>query len=276
MVYGGNRGNLIYYMQNIKISRIGIGDLILLSSELIFKNKTNNCFSINQDLLNTYKSKDAHGYKSFVKALMTKFFQGYNISFSDDQTFPTMEFNWEIIQKAIREKRISDHFKSIFSHNETPSYEYYCIMSKVRSFPRNEFDLIKSDFFKIINKKNVKLIVLGEKEIEYGPEYQVYGNSMIYSIYKDIMESVNPNLIVDMTVPKLGETTPNINNIIKDMAIIKNSKKALVFGHGGFFCTTLFTHKLCAIIEKRIIENEIPNEINKQVFITRNSFLEAV
>lgn len=259
----------------IKLSRIGIGDLVLLSSELLFQNNTEVCFSVSKDTLKAYKPKDIQGYSFFVQDLMKKLFRGHNISFSEDQTFPAMDTNWKIVQKAIRDKRISDHFKSVFS-GETPAYDYYCIITKVRSFPKSDFLLMKSDFFKKINNKNIKLIVLGEREIEYGPEYQIYGSSMIYSIYSDIVSLVKKDLIVDMTVPRLGETTPDVDKLIKDMAIIKNSIKTFTFGHGGFFCTTLFTHKLATLIDKELIKVEFPSEINKQIFITKESFLNAI
>lgn len=263
-------------MEHIKLPVLGIGDLILFSSQLIYQNKTDICFSINMHLLGTHRAKDVNGYKTFVQNLMRKFFTGYNISFSENQNVPIIEHNWKIIQKAIRDERVSNHFKSIFNQENNFDFEYYTIMTKVRSLHINDFNSIKNQLFERINNKRIKLVVLGERELEFSEEYRVIGKPMVYSIYNDIMSLVNKDLIVDMTLPKLGETTPNIDSIIKDMSIIKKSKKMILMGHGGFFCTSLFMHNLAALCDKYLIERELSTEINKQIFVTKDSFLNAI
>lgn len=263
-------------MENIKLPVLGIGDLILFSSQLIYQNRTDICFSVNMHLLQTHRANDINGYKAFVQNLMKTFFHGYNISFSENQNAPAIEHNWKIIQKAIRDERVSNHFKSIFNKNTNFDHEYYAIITKVRNLQINDFNSIKKQLFDKINNKKIKLIVLGEREVEFNPEYQVIGKSMVYSIYNDVISLVDKDLIIDMTVPKLGETTPDINSIIRDMSIIKKSKKVILFGHGGFFCTSLFMHNLIALCDKYLIEKELSTEINKQIFVTKDSFLNAI
>ena len=81
-------------------------------------------------------------------------------------------------------------------------------------------------------------MILGEREIEYSEEYQRHGNEKIYSIYNDIINNLPESKIIDMTVPKLGITPPDLDKFLTDCTILHNAKRIISIGGGGAFCTS--------------------------------------
>jgi len=112
--------------------------------------------------------------------------------------------------------------------------EYIVITTKVRIFPRIVFNNISNDFFSIIRdlSKKYKIVVLGERKMEVSKEYAPY-LSQIFCIYDDIIKNVTKDRILDLTVPALGITVPNIQQIQQDCLIMKEAKRVVTFGVGG-------------------------------------------
>jgi hypothetical protein len=106
------------------------------------------------------------------------------------------------------------------------------INTKVRGLHRNQYNTYKNQLFQILKASDKQFILLGEKEIEYGKEYALHGENAIYSAYSDIINNIPKEKLVDMTIPKLGITTPNFENIIKDINIISKHKN-ICFGSSG-------------------------------------------
>ena len=104
--------------------------------------------------------------------------------------------------------------------------------TKVRALNRIEYDTNKQKIYEILSNSSKTFIILGEREIEYGKEYSILGNNIVYSIYDDIIKYLSKDKIEDLTIPKLGITNPNLENLIKDIEIISKHKNICI-GSGG-------------------------------------------
>lgn len=111
--------------------------------------------------------------------------------------------------------------------------EKIILHTKVRQLHYYYYDIMKADFYNVLNSGSKQIILMGEKEIEYeGKEYRDLGNRRVYSIYEDAIKFIKPEKILDLTVPKLGTTTPNIEKLIEDMNIMAGHKN-ICFGSAG-------------------------------------------
>jgi hypothetical protein len=81
-----------------------------------------------------------------------------------------------------------------------------------------------------------QIVVMGEREIEYNEEYRYHGEAHIYCIYEDLKQHLP---IVDLTVPKLGLTSPSLRKLREDCTIMRDAKCCIVLGHGGGPCLAL-------------------------------------
>ncbi len=79
-------------------------------------------------------------------------------------------------------------------------------------------------------------MILGEREVELCQEYTFQSNE-IFGIYKDIIENI-PN-IIDLAVPALGITAPNLKQVQQDCLIMNQAKFVITIAIGGNFCMAL-------------------------------------
>ena len=78
---------------------------------------------------------------------------------------------------------------------------------------------------------------MGERNIEYGKLYKPSVQDIIYSAYNDHIKYLNPEKVIDKTMPVYGETPLDIDNLIKDMKIMAKHKN-ICFGTSGAFSIT--------------------------------------
>jgi len=104
--------------------------------------------------------------------------------------------------------------------------------TKVRQLNYAYYNEIKEDFYKVLNLGRKEIILVGEKEIEFGKEYTELGEKRVYSIFGDCIKYLNPNKIIDLTVPKLGITIPDLDKLLEDMQLIGNHYN-ICFGSAG-------------------------------------------
>jgi len=117
--------------------------------------------------------------------------------------------------------------------------EYIVLTTKVRYLDRNLFDSMSPQFFELINQlsKKYKIVLLGERVVEANIDYMNWTNRQIYGIYPEIIANIqNKDAIVDLTLPALGETSPNLAQIQQDCLIMKEAKFVVTIGIGGNFC----------------------------------------
>jgi hypothetical protein len=116
--------------------------------------------------------------------------------------------------------------------------DYIVLATKIRYFNKNTYKEYSPRIFDAIQKLAVryKIVILGEKIVEMRHEY-TYQSEDIYGIYNDLIANI-PN-IVDLTVPKLGLTTPSLTRIQQDCLIMNEAKAVITIGIGGNFCMAL-------------------------------------
>lgn len=116
------------------------------------------------------------------------------------------------------------------------SEPYIVITTKVRGVDKTSFYLKSIDLWKVIKRLSDKhkIVIIGEREVEKQFEY-IHNSSVIYGIYDQIISNVPMDRVLDLTIPALGITVPDINNIKQDCLIMKNAKFVIVMGIGGNF-----------------------------------------
>lgn len=115
---------------------------------------------------------------------------------------------------------------------------YIVINTKVRAMQKSLLESKIRDFWYYINmiSNKYKIVILGERVVEMNQEYQLYTSEFIYSLYSHIYNNIPSDRLIDLTVPSLGITTPNISNIKQDCLIMNKAKYVINFGIGGGFC----------------------------------------
>jgi hypothetical protein len=112
---------------------------------------------------------------------------------------------------------------------------YLVITTKVRYFSGDLFK--NNELWDTLKQLPYKIVVLGEREVEMNHEYindnNIYGPS-VYSIYPELVKNLGDK-IIDMTIPALGITSPNIKQLRQDALIMSEAKSMITFGIGGNF-----------------------------------------
>lgn len=118
---------------------------------------------------------------------------------------------------------------------------YIVINTKVRYMLQSALDTKIREFWALLNELSTKykIVILGEREIEINPEYQVHNSNGVYifSLYTHILNNLtNHNRLLDLSIPALGITSPNLQHLQQDCLIMKEAKFVIQFGVGGSFC----------------------------------------
>ncbi len=119
--------------------------------------------------------------------------------------------------------------------------EYIVMITKVRYLNRNHLDERVRSFWQVMNElsQKYKIVVLGERVVEPMRDYIGHnsnGTEVIYSIYNSIIEHIPNDRIIDLTIPALGITSPQLTQIQQDCLIMNKAKLIVTLGVGGGFC----------------------------------------
>lgn len=258
-----------------KLSKLGIGDIFLFSLEMRKKNIKDLKINIDLKTLSIYRSNTPN-YINFVTELIEFLFQDIPVEFVNNTFNQVYNEDWSVIHNSLNTPEICEYYKNIFKKDVGKiEDEYYVLFTKIRDYRYKDYLNIKTEFFNTLNNNNKKILLLGEKEIEYGVEYKLIGESSVYSIYNDIINNINHDLIVDKTIPKMGITLPDLNSIINDMNLIYNSKQTIMIGRGGFFCLSLPTNKLISLHSEGY-SSILPNINNQGIFLDSTKFFKIL
>lgn len=112
--------------------------------------------------------------------------------------------------------------------------EYIVITTKIRGLKTANILPLSIQLWKVLRKLSEKylIVIMGEKEIEMSGEY-ISQRALISCMYEQIVSNIPNDRIVDLTVPALGITTPNLSKIQQDCLIMKEAKFVLTLGIGG-------------------------------------------
>jgi len=234
-------------MNLYKLEVIGIGDMISFASHVVSSDVSDCMVTLDKKSMTLYK-EDPGSYWDFAKSFLLRILSNKRITFTEDQSLPLFAIDNDKFLRSSTDKHVCDHFKSVFLFKDSPlKFPYLVLSTKSRYYERSLFEAQKLSFFSKINSFGMKIVLLGEREVEYNAEYTVWGDSQVYSIYNDAVNLVDSKLLIDMTVPKLGLTTPSVDNLFSDMLIAYHSVACINIGVGGFFCMSIFSGKLRAV-----------------------------
>lgn len=218
---------------------IGIGDLIHISAQLeSVQHKYDKIEIAFQPEL--FVNRDEN-YKQFVIEFCNKIFVGDKFKFVEHKNGmkfrnPSLLYSqeWIIPKKPCLKNLLCKPIDNIYGN-------YICVSTKVRQLSHSFYLEIRDKYFEILNKFTDKfqIMILGEREIEYNEEYQYYTNEHIYSLYSDYIKYLPADKIIDLTIPKLGITTPDLDKIMFDCALMAHAKYNFLIGIGGNFCLSL-------------------------------------
>jgi hypothetical protein len=210
----------------------GIGDCIIVRSQLLPLINSGVAISISTDrpIMEKYRPENTVPYIEFVYNFMKLLFPEKNCNVTKDQSYPFLTslhlcYNFGYLPKILNLQSF------LCPYERNISEQYITIGTKVRDLYRNKFNIYYKNIFDQINKSNYKVVILGEKNLSNNIEYKIHGPNKTYSIYNEIISSINKNKIIDMTLSKIE--LPNIEAIKKDCSIMKYAEKNIVFGYGG-------------------------------------------
>jgi hypothetical protein len=138
--------------------------------------------------------------------------------------------------------------------------EYIVITTKLRYFDRPYFDTVSKELWNTLNKlaTRYKIVVLGEREVERCQDYQFHGINKIYGIYDEIIKNIPADKLLDLTIPKLGITSPTLSQIQQDCLIMSEAKFVMMLGIGGNYCMAMAVANMISFrIDNYPIDNDI-------------------
>lgn len=110
--------------------------------------------------------------------------------------------------------------------------DYVVLVTKARGIEIQFFNAIKESLFETLNSIGLPIVLLGDKELPKTREYVLLSKyKSVFSFYKDSIDRINNNLVVDKTFENLME--PNIHDIITDYRYMANARKVIALGGGG-------------------------------------------
>lgn len=116
--------------------------------------------------------------------------------------------------------------------------EYLVLNTKIRYLARDQLDLRVMEFWSMMQRlaQRYKIVIVGERVVEFNHGYLEMGPNAVYSIYDSIKEHIPSDRIVDCTIPALGKTSPSLSQIQQDCLIMSGAKAVITLGVGGGFC----------------------------------------
>ena len=214
---------------------IGIGDSIL--TRLFFdtvKDQYNQIrISYNETVIRDYRDET---YRQFLQELGELLFTSHPYHF-DHADHPFMDNSGNIFKELKIVPKKSD-LKEILCKGEplNISEEYVIITTKVRAVSREMFAQNEEklwDALKEVSNK-YKIVIMGERNVEISKEYEGIQN-FVYCIYDKIVANISADRIIDLSVPALGISVPNLAKIKQDCLIMNKARYVITIGIGGNF-----------------------------------------
>lgn len=257
----------------LSINQIGIGDLTFLAAWIVKNGYKHVDINLSSVSLHKYRG-DPAGYKTFAFEYMRHILPDVELVDSKN-THPVLRINngdrWFGLYDNLINEDMAAYFVNIFNPEHEKNNDQICVVTKARNLPSNRAEKIIEKTINVLNASNKRLILVGEREIEYNAEYQIHGADKIYSTYSMLASQLRSDLVTDITVAKLGLTTPSLQTLLADLKVMTSSKKTIVFGGGGMFCTNILCGSLLSICD-RSDAFLVPSQIGKQLHYDYNSF----
>lgn len=211
----------------------GIGDNIIV--RLFFDGIKNEYDQIrvshNRHIVDFFKNGDPQ-YYSFLNQLGSLLFTT-PYSFEQEQFSPLNIYNMVRHLNLIPQKPDLDNILCV-GNSLNLTEEYIVITTKIRGISRSVLLPSLTKLWRILQQlsSKYKIVILGEREVEQNKEY---GNisDIVYSIYDQIIVNLPSDRVLDLTIPALGITIPNLDKIRQDCLIMKQAKFVITLAVGG-------------------------------------------
>jgi len=214
----------------------GIGDnlIIRIFFDSIKDNYDQIRISHNKNVINVWRNGDPK-YINFLNELGKLLFSEHPYIY-DNGTYPHINASKEIFTLKLMPQK--PNLDNLLCKGESLNLdeEYIVLTTKIRLISRNVFYPLSPQLWNTLRNvsKKYKIVILGEKDVEKSKEYLHDNNiEMVYGIYEQIIANIPNDRIIDLTVPALGITCPDLKKIQQDCLIMKESKATLTFGIGG-------------------------------------------
>lgn len=217
----------------IVTSAIGIGDLIYLRAALdTLQPKVAIGIHLATGLIKWSQRND--DYAVFVKQLAELLFPAPTYYLSD--TGPEFKSMMEVYADYNLQQPKPD-MPWLCDGKSLEVGPYLVMTTKNRYLARSQIKF--PQLWQTVNKltDKYKIVVLGEREVELNHEYRNDNRNgeTVYSIYSDIVAHVPADKLVDLTIPALGITSPNLTQLRQDCLIMSEAVATVTFGIGGNF-----------------------------------------
>lgn len=274
-----NESKIIPKQTNILQFRtyMGLGDLI---HDKIFLNAIENDYdkihiSPSKEIIRDYRDNDMV-YYNFCKDILHMLFNTDKYVIEENEDFEHMDgktFATKMkITPTIKNHDLTNYLCNISTVLPATTNKYIVLTTKVRSLDRSIYEnIIKKGFWNYLNniQRKYSIVILGEREMGLTTEYKQSSlTNNTFCIYDDIMKNINKINLIDLSVPELGITTPDISNIKNDCYIMKNAKGVICFGIGGNFCMSSVVSKQTISIRSKEVTSTIEwlYDINKNKY----------
>jgi hypothetical protein len=213
-------------------THVGIGDVIHMKQLLddIKHNFSTIEIAPNPQTIKNYKNNYQEYYGFIIKLFEALFSETpYKINYSENFLAPNVWPDAYITSTGQTPK--IPNLEKYLCNLDYPKNDNIVILTKIRGMSKDRFDIIKNDFFNILNKisKNNKLVLMGEKNIGLNSEYKDHPS--IYSIYYELIKNLDH--FEDKTIEELGNTAPDYNNFLYDCNQMNAAKNVICLSTGG-------------------------------------------
>jgi hypothetical protein len=118
-------------------------------------------------------------------------------------------------------------YDKLLNNNLKLDYNYITISTKILGISNSLYQKFKNELIYKLNNINIKIIILGERQISECLEYKIHET---YTIYNDLIENLKN--YVDLTIMD-NENNNDLNSILNTFNIYNKSKLNIFIGNGG-------------------------------------------
>lgn len=203
---------------------IGIGDLVCCKSLLMGLKDTSVQFELNNECF-AFRGPD---YRGFVPQFAKLVYNDPMFTFHETAIGRPRKGWFGLWKEGMRGTPLS-LVPNLAQGNSLGKGKYVCLNTKVRGFALGRFMQMKDRFSSVLTalSKRVQVVLMGERDIERVPEYKQV--TQVYSIHPML-----PRIdAIDLTVPALGITPPQIDKVMQDCKYMSESVATINMGLGG-------------------------------------------
>lgn len=205
----------------------GIGDMILCHAMLSSAGFEEVEVSINEEAVSVFRS-DLH--LEFAHRLASQIFTPpvFRLVSSPRDLLAGLTPQCLAVRYGLR-PAVPDLRAALSAADDRQGEGHVAVTTKVRGWPRSQYEAVRGEFLALLRSLRLPVVLVGERRVGMMPEYQIHGESLVYSIYEDL----RPLAAADETVPEFGVTPPSWDRFVADCTIMRNAALTVTLGSGG-------------------------------------------